>query len=189
MPKKLSVASMGFSSLSTVQVEGDVTMTDIGVTQPRMGFRSRTLVLLIAFLAQMYTSDANAASYRQEHRCLALNLYFEARGEGRRGMIAVGWIVLNRVRSRDFPATPCQVVYQGGEQPPCQFSWWCDGRSDRPRSRDSWQLASTIAANLLTDPPPDPTRGALFYHSTSVKPRWHRDRVRIGRLGKHIFYR
>lgn len=189
MPKKLSVAGARFFSLPTVKIGGDVVMTDIGVTPLRMGLRTCSLGLLITFLVQMYTSDASAASYRQEHRCLALNLYFEARGEGRRGMIAVGWTVLNRVRSRDFPGTPCQVVYQGGEQPPCQFSWWCDGRSDRPRSRDSWRLASIIAANLLIDPPMDPTRGALFYHSTSVKPRWRRDRVRTGRVGRHIFYR
>ena len=126
---------------------------------------------------------------RRDKECLALNLYWEARGEGRRGMLAVGWVVLNRVDSRQFPDTVCAVVYQGGEQPPCQFSWWCDGRSDRPRDYASWRASLAVAEELLSDPPPDITRQSLFYHATSIGYPWKRPRVQTTRIGGHVFYR
>lgn len=126
---------------------------------------------------------------RRDKECLALNLYWEARGEGRKGMLAVGWVVLNRVDSHHFPDTVCAVVYQGGEQPPCQFSWWCDGRSDRPRDYSSWRASLAVAEELLRDPPPDITRQSLFYHATSIDYPWKRERVQTARIGGHVFYR
>jgi len=150
----------------------------------------RAVVLtLIAAAAQFGGADARAASLKQEQDCLALALYWEARGEGRRGMVAVGWTILNRVSSRDFPGTPCGVVRQGGERPPCQFSFWCDGRSDRPREWHSWNRAQVIAAELLLKPPPDPTGGSLYFHTTSARPSWMRTQIRTVQIGSHVFYR
>ena len=124
-----------------------------------------------------------------EQRCLALNLYWEARGEGRDGMYAVGWTVLNRVNSPKFPSDVCGVIYQGGETPPCQFSWWCDGRSDHPREQRAWVAALSVSDRLLSNPPPDPTGGALFYHNTSIRSPWTHSRRRTARIGRHVFYR
>ena len=104
-------------------------------------------------------------------------------------MYAVGWTVLNRVASPDFPASVCGVIYQGGETPPCQFSWWCDGRSDRPQEWRSWEAALDVAAELLRNPPPDPTTGALFYHNTSIRSPWLAKRRRTTQIGQHVFYR
>lgn len=145
------------------------------------------LMALLSVAADCRAESARPVLLVEQQRCLALAMYWEARGEGLEGIIAVGWTVLNRVRSRHFPDTPCAVVYQGGEQAPCQFSWWCDGRSDRPRERRSWQAALVIAAHLLVRPPKDPTRGALYFHSTSVEPGWKH--VRTARIGRHVFYR
>ena len=71
-----------------------------------------------------------------EITCLAQNIYFEARSEPVAGMLAVGHVVLNRVASDRFPDTVCKVIRQGGERRRhrCQFSWWCDGRSDKPHN-------------------------------------------------------
>jgi spore germination cell wall hydrolase CwlJ-like protein len=171
-------------SIKRKLIEKDVAMKERGVLTAQAA-----VCQVIVVIALFATADVNAASIRDEQRCLALNLYFEARGEGRNGMIAVGWTVLNRIRSRDFPATPCAVVREGGEQPPCQFSWWCDGKSDRPRDRRSWNQAMLISAQLLTSPPPDPTSGALFFHSTQIRPPFKRPRTRTVRIGSHIFYR
>jgi len=141
----------------------------------------------LALLAQSDTDAAGASWFKEQQHCMALNLYWEARGEGSDGMIAVGWTVLNRMRSRRFPATPCDVVYQGGQRRGCEFSWWCDGRSDRPRDARSWRLALQLAERVLMAPPPDPTGGALYYHSTSVRPGWKH--ARTARIGGHVFYR
>jgi len=140
-------------------------------------------------LAPFYSAGASARTVAEEHGCLALSIYWEARGEQRAGMYAVGWVVLNRVASREFPATLCDVVRQGGERPPCQFSWWCDGKSDRPRDRASWTTAQLIAATLLSKPPPDPTQGALFFHSVDVRAPWRKTRTKTAEIGRHVFYR
>lgn len=155
-----------------------------------MGANAKSVLFFSLLLLIASTSSPNkavAASLEVEQRCLALNLYWEARGEDRSGMIAVGWVVLNRMRSPHFPSTPCGVVYQGGERPPCEFSWWCDGKSDRPGDQRSWQRALIAAADLLVKPPPDPTGGALYYHSTSIRRPW--SRVRTVQIGRHVFYR
>ena len=76
--------------------------------------------------------------------CLATNIYHEARGESDVGKIAVAHVTLNRTFSEYYPDTICDVVYQArlsrwwlenkGREVPvrnqCQFSWYCDGRSD-----------------------------------------------------------
>jgi len=144
---------------------------------------------LLCVLASLSTTEADAGSLLEEQRCMALALYWEARGEGRRGMVAVGWTILNRAGSELFPESPCAVVYQGSEQSPCQFSWWCDGKSDQPGNRNSWTRALIIASELLLNPPRDPTNGALFYHSRNIALPWKRTRVRTVRIGNHIFYR
>ena len=114
-------------------------------------------------------------------------MYWEARGEGRRGMLAVGSVVLNRVDDQRFPDNACGVVFEGGETPPCQFSWWCDGKSDRPTHKGLWRDSLALADELLTDRPPDPTRGALFFHNTSIQKPWQRQKT--ARIGNHLFYR
>jgi N-acetylmuramoyl-L-alanine amidase len=133
---------------------------------------------------------ARAASVMDDPgRCLALALYWEAKNEGPEGMRAVASVVLNRVADPEFPNTVCAVVTQGGERPPCQFSWWCDGKSDHPTEAAAWRLARQIAQTALAGAQPDRTRGALFFHNTSIASPWVRQRQRTAKIGRHIFYR
>lgn len=147
---------------------------------------SRIPLFVVALWCLMPTQQSYAHAAHQQH-CLALALYWEARGESDRGMGAVAAVVLNRVADRRFPDTVCGVVKQGGETPPCQFSWWCDGKSDRPRDQHSWQRAMDIADRMLHRRHYNKLGGALFFHSTSVNPRWRYKRV--ARIGGHVFYR
>jgi N-acetylmuramoyl-L-alanine amidase len=117
-------------------------------------------------------------------RVMALNMYHEARGEGRAGMLAVGWVVLNRMADPSYPATVREVVYQG-----CQFSWVCDHRSNRPHDGRAWRKALKLAAELLSQPSADPTRGALWYHANWVRrPNLGAPTARVARIGQHLFY-
>ena len=122
--------------------------------------------------------------------CLALNIYHEARGEPLEGKIAVGQVIMNRVGDPDFPTGVCEVVKQGGERPRdrCQFSWWCDGLSDRPDDAGAWQDSKGLAGKILAGGLEDPTRGALWYHVDQVTPDWQMDIVRQGKIGRHVFY-
>lgn len=132
-----------------------------------------------------------AAVERQaaQAHCLALSMYWEAKAEGRAGMRAVGHVVLNRMASDRFPDTPCSVVYDGGEQPPCQFSWYCDGRSDRPTEADNWATAQDLSQALLAGNLKDTTGGAVFFHATRLKNPWKVPRTRTVTIGKHVFYK
>lgn len=144
----------------------------------------------LAFLLSVCPVPAEAFPVlREPAQCLALAMYWEAKGEGREGMLAVGHVVLNRVEHPQFPDEVCEVVTEGGETPPCQFSWWCDGRSDRPVEERAWRDALSAARHVLKERPPDRTRGALFFHNPQLGPAWKDDPVRTARIGRHVFYR
>ncbi len=123
----------------------------------------------------------------QSHHCLAEAVYWEARGEGEDGMLAVSAVILNRVKDERFPDTVCEVVREGGESRGCQFSWWCDGKSDHPTERELWVEILELSHTYLATRPADPTDGALFYHANYIKRPWRRQQT--AEIGKHIFYR
>lgn len=135
------------------------------------------------------TGVSGTTSEGESLRCLALTVYWESRSEGRDGMLAVGWVVLNRLRHEGYPKAVCAIVRQGGEQKGCQFSYWCDGASDAPKPGEAWDTAQQVARELLMHPPPDPTNGALFYHAVDVSPAWAKQFQQTARIGKHIYYR
>lgn len=126
--------------------------------------------------------------YDSSLECLALNIYHEARGEPRDGRLAVAMVVLNRVHDPRFPNTVCDVIKQGGEKRGCQFSWWCDGRSDRPTDRAAWMESRLIASEVLAGGLDDPTGGALWYHADHIRPAWRMAIVRGPKIGRHVFY-
>lgn len=141
------------------------------------------------------TSFVSAELSRDTHRqreieCLALNVYFEARGEPVDGMRAVAHVVMNRVADRAFPSTACDVIRQGGREivNNCQFSWWCDERSDRPVHAKSWAESRRIASQVYDNAAADPTGGALFYHADYVEPFWRTSMIEGPKIGRHIFY-
>jgi len=126
----------------------------------------------------------SSVSDKDKH-CLALNVYFEARGESTVGQEAVAWVTLNRVVDNEFPSNICDVVWQDQ-----QFSWTHDGKSDRPKDQVAWATAQVIAGEVLEAyrVERDPTEGATYFHSDSVKPKWHKKFDRVVRIDNHIFY-
>ncbi len=154
-----------------------------------------TLLFLTAFacllLGPGFGGPAQAGvDLRQEIECLALNIYHEARGEPKRGRLAVGHVVLNRVADSRFPSSVCEVVRHTKDNRlyRCQFTWWCDGRSDEPRDVEAWRESQALARSVFWGFTEDPTRGALWYHATWVKPLWRKALNRGPRIGDHVFY-
>lgn len=163
---------------------------------PNTRLRSLTVVPVILALAALtffgapvLARSAGADADRQLE-CLALAIYFEARGESEHAQSAVAHVVVNRSTHEAFPATYCDVVRDGGERPlyRCQFSWWCDGRPDDPTDRDAWQRALDLAAAAVADDADDPTGGALWFHHRDVKPSWRTAFRRTAMIGSHVFY-
>lgn len=134
---------------------------------------------------------AGTAAMDAETKCLALTVYWEGRTESRIGQEAIAHTVLNRVGSGKFPATICGVVTEssGPGRGRCQFSWWCDGKRDEPQYPEFWHEAVEVARAAVQGGSTDPTGGALFFHSTRIKPKWGRHRQPLVRIGNHIFYR
>ena len=139
-------------------------------------------------VALVTPEKAPGLDYSSSLDCMALNIYHEARGEPRDGQLAVAQVVMNRVKDPRFPNTVCGVVQEGGENPGCQFSWWCDGRSDRPTDRAAWQESLDLAQAVLDGKFDDPTGGALWYHADHVQPAWRMAITKGPKIGRHIFY-
>lgn len=126
-------------------------------------------------------SPSLANSVNNEILCMAQTIYFEARGESLAGQLAVGLVTLNRVKDARFPKTVCEVVKQD-----CQYSWYCDGKTDKLPLNNSANIALILAKTLMTVPIPDFTNGALFFHSKAVNSKFTEKTIVIG---NHIFYR
>ena len=113
--------------------------------------------------------------------CLALNVYHEARDQPFIGQVAVAQVVMNRVHDDRYPDDVCEVVMQGPTyswkpdfpvRHRCQFSWYCDGKSDATPDEGAWQQALTIAQGVHTGNLDDFVEGATHYHATYVLPEW-----------------
>ena len=147
------------------------------------------------FSGKAYASDPNGDQY-----CLAQNIYFEAGNQPLAGKIAVAQVVLNRLEHYSYPDTVCGVVYDAeyktnwnGNIVPvrnrCQFSWWCDGKSDEPLDTKTWLLSMRVARDVMQGAYGDITEGATHYHSIMVEPYWAETLNETVQITDHIFYK
>lgn len=127
----------------------------------------------------------------KELHCMATAIYFESRGEPARGQMAVGQVIMNRVRSPFYPKTICGVVYQGSfNRTGCQFSFTCDGVADRATSKEQWANSMTVAQQVIARKVwVDEVGSATHYHATYVNPKWKTLVKRVAQIGVHIFYK
>ena len=138
--------------------------------------------------AEQVSLDQMSPPLAEQLECLALNIYWEARSEPVTGQLAVAAVTLNRVSHPRYPNDVCEVVYQSGARG-CQFSWWCDGKPDRPDEPLAWAKAVEMAFLAASMELPDPTGGALWYHADYVDPHWARSKLVVARIGRHLFFR
>ena len=157
---------------------------------------------ITAVMLLFVSGSASAQNFELEKlfpqvECMALNIYYEARGSNLADKAAVADVVLNRVNDTRYPNTVCEVVKQGLQDAngnmrrnKCQFSWYCDGKADNPQNQDLYVEAQSIAWNMVEESKyRGITEGATHYHATYVNPRWASTLQLVGRIGAHIFYR
>lgn len=130
--------------------------------------------------------------------CLALNIYHEAKNQSFIGQVAVAQVVMNRVKDTRYPNTVCEVVKQGLTykwkpsfpiKNKCQFSWYCDGKSDKPKQGKAWEDAKHVANGVYNEHLSDFVEGATHYHADYVNPSWAETKTYVMRIDDHIFYR
>ncbi len=108
---------------------------------------------------------------------LAKTIYAEGRGEPYTGQVAIGAVVLNRVRSDDFPNTVSGVVYQKHA-----FTAVSDGQINLTPNDTAMKAARDAISGW------DPTGGALYYYNPAIATSaWIFDRQTVTVIGKHVF--
>lgn len=124
-------------------------------------------------------SYAATTSSKSDLQLMARAINGEARGEPYEGQVAVGAVILNRVRSSSFPNTIAGVIYEPGA-----FTAVSDGQIDVPIAEDSTVYkAAQDALNGW-----DPTGGAIYYFNPDTATnKWIWSRPLIKQIGKHRF--
>lgn len=126
-------------------------------------------------------------------KCLALNIFHEARSESKKGQRAVASVTLNRVASKHYPNTICDVVYEKRwdrirKRYVGAFSWTEFDQPPKLKSK-AWYRAWRIAKLAYKEKDKQFLNGAVFYHAKYIKPSWARKKKPVARIGSHIFYR
>lgn len=158
-------------------------------------------ISLILIFGLVFAQQVLGNSQPEENAkfCLAQNIYFESGNQPLAGRIAVAQVTVNRMYDEQFPDNICDVVYQAkmktnwlGDSVPirhkCQFSWFCDGKSDIPTDSITWVQCVWLAGRVLKNYYPDITEGALWYHSNQVRPYWSKQLNRTVTIDNHLFY-
>ncbi len=153
------------------------------------------VALSICFMVLVNTSVADRSppsTYHESYgtgmsdelRCLALNIYHEARGESISGQKAIASVIMNRVRSQRYPDSICEVVWQ-----PKQFSWTTAHEKHHvvtdPRA---WKMALIIAQRTLAGHEYARVGEATHYHASSIDPYWAAYGQFVVKIGDHVFY-
>ena len=130
----------------------------------------------------------------KEIDCLARNVYYEARGESKKGQLAVAQVTLNRVESGMFPDSICGVVnerYMVKGREVCQFSWRCDPNANKnllvSESNPIFQLAWLAIRDYHKLSVV--THDTYWFHADYVRPAWRKFKERVAQIDDHIFYR
>lgn len=151
----------------------------------------RNNILAALFVAAMITPTVSHANTKytdkQQIECLAESVYYEAGGESKAGKIAVGHVVMNRVKSKQYPKTTCDVVRQKSKGQ-CQFTWACDNIT-KSKNKVLYAQSFEIAEMVFLEDVSDNTFGALYFHSRHIKPRWTYKLNQTVKIGNHIFYK
>ena len=141
-------------------------------------------IILIFFLNFILTKEGNetyaaSSSSTSSLQLMARAINGEARGEPYEGQVAVGAVILNRVKNSSFPNTIAGVIYEPGA-----FTAVSDGQINVPIAENSTVYkAAQDALNGW-----DPTGGAIYYFNPNTATnKWIWSRPFIKQIGKHRF--
>jgi len=119
-------------------------------------------------------------------RCIAKNIYHEARNQGDDGMFSVGFVTLNRMYHADYPSDACEVVYE-----PYQFSWVLDNPNVNKNNTveyRAWLQSLQIAESILRNPYQNDMYGVTHYHTDAISPDWSASKTVFIQIKDHVFY-
>ena len=128
---------------------------------------------------------STGAALSEEANCIATAVYFEARGEGLEGQLAVARVIMNRAASGQYPSSWCSVVKQ-----PAQFSFVRHGQFPTINTASAaWAKAQGVTRLAMSNVIPSLSDDVLWYHADYVNPSWGHRLSMAQKIGAHIFYR
>lgn len=160
----------------------------------KTGYLLLSAFIFVIALIPLFTYQlVQYKNVQQDIKCLALNIFHEARSESKAGQRAVASVTLNRVASKRYPDNICDVVYEKRwdrirKRYVGQFSWTEFDRPPKLKSK-AWYRAWNIAEAAYKEKDKQQLNGAIFYHAKYIKPSWARKKKPIARIGSHIFYK
>ena len=134
-------------------------------------------------MSLLMVTNVNATNYTEkEIRCLSLNTYHEARGEGEKGMLGTIFVVLNRTKDSRFPSTPCKVIAQ-----PNQFEWY--GKGKTIKEPEMYNKAKQLVYEVLEGKHKDTSRGALYFVHVKTNKNLLKKLTYTCTIGNHKFFK
>lgn len=153
----------------------------MSIYQTRRTFKSLiyAFILCLSFPSKPAQSVATLPAFNysvKDIKCLALNIYHEARGESVLGQLAVAQVTINRTRDPRWPNTICEVVYQRA-----QFSWTLFPQKS-VKAPEHIAMIALFSNHVLKN------FRATHYHNYTVNPKWNKKMKYRVIIGNHIFY-
>jgi hypothetical protein len=175
--------------LSAMTLADNAQILDVGVSAEDLNAKIPLASGPVQAMRPFQAIRKGVAAYDQALTCLTQAIYYEAANEPEQGKRAVAQVVLNRVRHPAYPASVCGVVYEGWNQPVCQFSFVCDGALLRTPMAAQWRQSRAVAEAALAGRVEASVGTATHYHADYVLPRWAYTLAKVNTIGRHIFYR
>jgi len=170
----------GYYTGSVDGIYGEQTVRAVKLFQKKHGLAQdgicgpRTLAAI-----GLSSGSGGSSSSDNDLYLMARMISAEARGEPYQGQVAVGAVIMNRVRHSSFPDTVAGVIYQKGA-----FSALTDGQFNQPIASSAWNAARDAMNGW------DPSGGAIYYYNPAkTTNNWIYSRPVIGTIGKHVFAR
>ena len=179
----------------------------IEVTLPALTFLTQIVMGMVVLNP---IANGDPVDFHEELYCLSLNAYHEARGVNFDEMLAVSQVVMNRVDVSAYGSV-CEVVTEGPVRESwrtrqddtlsdeervyypirhkCQFSWYCDGKSDAVRNLKGWEDAVIAAYLVYNGYGEDRVDGAMYYyaHNQIAMPKWAKGMTVTAVLKGHTY--
>lgn len=167
----------GYMTGSADGIFGSKTTTAVKSFQSKNGLSVDGIVGTKTLSALGISTNSSSSSRDEELYLLARIISAEARGEPYEGQVAVGAVVLNRVRHPSFPNSIAGVIYQSGA-----FTAIVDGQFNEPIADSAWRAAQDALNGW------DPSGGCIYYYNpVKSTSSWIFSRQTVTVIGSHRF--
>lgn len=139
----------------------------------------KKMILAVTLGLVSITSMAGNSS----HECMAKAIYFESRGGNATDMQAVGFTIMNRVKSKTFPNSVCSVVKQKNQYSPNI------NRGVSIKEQGEYKKSLSYSKSIISGAIKDFTNGAQYFHTPTSSPYWSKRFKQVHRNKQHIFYK